>query len=757
MNLEPYYLFLIIIQLSNTCVRKRFSSPCLLKMLYPDYIQHRKPEIHLPYPKCIKSFLFNFYEICESESDPRTGAKCKQCEKSVYMIRGVDVCSSYTFGLVTHLKKHPDQWQEYLDLLKESITPDTKTPRQHYQARTRCNFSTDKEESSRKLKISQTNFNLNKKNCAGVFYTQRDIEILKNQVGYEYQNAKILQYIHSFTNQNLSIFDLIGTKHPGARLDRSYKLTRILVDNDGDIILDLERLLCEHICFFDPEKYDECPNEQDHRGNIAIFSENEYQQKFDGFETEIEKYPEFQFCKSFDYELLENTERIEHDRAAICEMNRLLKILLSLIVVQKKKIDKKVDDLLNTGIDNDNLRKPNLGLQQWGPKVTILDNSSEEDSTTFIPESEFSTFQHIKLSDCPAYTDNSKKASNTPHFVNGKAYYPCNTGSCLKACVCKPCQNPSKYSSSDSFKCSQHSIDHPEMFDDTEDVSISRRQFIDGRTKQPIFKRPELDSFLCPRKIKLAQMKKDCKDCQIVYNDHKKHHHILHEACTICSHLIQSSKISFKVTCYLCFKIFKNKYKLAEHMKTHDPDNAYSCKVCDKSFTNKHNYETHIKTIHSKVRKTFRCDICHDVFSNISNLTRHKMDKHSEEDKEFKCDWCESTFKRKDTLLRHERTIHGKRRTEALIPGVNKRNEPYQCSKCEYAFKDKNTLIRHIESVHQKLSFRCNLCPKVFTRNDKLQTHMKTHGATCPKIICEVCRQEFSSNIELCAHRKETH
>ena len=108
-------------------------------------------------------------------------------------------------------------------------------------------------------------------------------------------------------------------------------------------------------------------------------------------------------------------------------------------------------------------------------------------------------------------------------------------------------------------------------------------------------------------------------------------------------------------------------------------------------------------------------------------------------------------------MLRHERTIHGNRRTEALIPGVNKKNDPYQCSKCKYAFKDKNTLIRHIESVHQNLTFRCNLCPKVFTRNDKLQTHMKTHTVTRPKIICEICRQEFSTKIELRSHRIETH
>ena len=134
----------------------------------------------------------------------------------------------------------------------------------------------------------------------------------------------------------------------------------------------------------------------------------------------------------------------------------------------------------------------------------------------------FLPFSIIDVSECPSYTDNSKKANNKPHFDNGKAYSPCNTWSCLKECVCEPCQDPVKYSQSNSFKCPQHPIDHPEMYDESEDLAINRRQFVDNGTKQPIFKRPAADSFLCPPPIKLAQMKKNCKMCKIVFDDHKK-------------------------------------------------------------------------------------------------------------------------------------------------------------------------------------------------------------------------------------------
>ena len=115
------------------------------------------------------------------------------------------------------------------------------------------------------------------------------------------------------------------------------------------------------------------------------------------------------------------------------------------------------------------------------------------------------------------------------------------------------------------------------------------------------------------------------------------------------------------------------------------------------------------------------------------------------------------TFKRKDTLLRHERTIHGEVRAEALLPGVNNRNEPYKCFKCKSEFKDKNTLIRHMESIHENVSFECDLCQQIFTRKDNLQVHMRTHANKRPKIICEVCRQEFTSKPELRAHRINIH
>ena len=138
----------------------------------------------------------------------------------------------------------------------------------------------------------------------------------------------------------MALIELIGEKHRNAELRKSYKKSKFLVDNQGDITKDFEKLFCPNICFFDPELFDDCPEE--HKGDLNIFGDEEYQARFEGFKKEIEKYPEFQFNKSFNIEVFKEVTMVEKDRTAVREMNRLLKIILSLLIVYKQKIDEKI-------------------------------------------------------------------------------------------------------------------------------------------------------------------------------------------------------------------------------------------------------------------------------------------------------------------------------------------------------------------------------------------------------------------------------
>ena len=165
----------------------------------------------------------------------------------------------------------------------------------------------------------------------------------------------------------------------------------------------------------------------------------------------------------------------------------------------------------NVGIDESNLRKPYFGSQQWGPVYKNIDIADEEDSSRLYLDQQFSSFEHMHREDCPSWTDPTVERGKKPHFNNGRAFYSCSSGSCLKGCPCIPCTNQDMYQELNSFKCPDHNPDHPEMFDKDEHLAISRRKFFHHNSKQPIFDRPRAHKDLCPPKVKLAGMMKKCK------------------------------------------------------------------------------------------------------------------------------------------------------------------------------------------------------------------------------------------------------
>ena len=76
-------------------------------------------QINLPYPKSVKSIIYEFYEILETDEDSRCQAKCKQCGEIVLIIKGSHVTSSYTSGLTSHIRNRPETFEEFLDKLKK--------------------------------------------------------------------------------------------------------------------------------------------------------------------------------------------------------------------------------------------------------------------------------------------------------------------------------------------------------------------------------------------------------------------------------------------------------------------------------------------------------------------------------------------------------------------------------------------------------------------------------------------------------------
>ena len=93
-------------------------------------------------------------------------------------------------------------------------------------------------------------------------------------------------------------------------------------------------------------------------------------------------------------------------------------------------------------------------------------------------------------------------------------------GGCRKLCECNICN----FSGDEITECQDHYPDHPERFDEDEDIVIKRRIFF-RENKRIRFERPYQNSFWRPKDVKLAGMKKNCDFCQKVVFDHSRNHH----------------------------------------------------------------------------------------------------------------------------------------------------------------------------------------------------------------------------------------
>jgi hypothetical protein len=714
---------------------------------YPDYFKFRAPEINLPFRK--PTLILSYFDIHGEEHNLKKTASCKVCEKTINIVCGRSVNSSYTFALTFHLKKHRIQWINFLDNLAKQIVPDNMTKYEHFK-RMEAPKSYSKEESNKRFDEFKLCNNILEENIAGVSYMFRDREFLQNSFHkyIEGHNAQMLEYLFQFSNRNLSLFDLMGTKHPNANLQENYKKSKCLIDNQKQIMIDFQRLLCENVCFHDPELYEHCPNT--HTGDIAIFADRNYHNTFENFDDEIEKYTEFQFNKSFDHEHLKSVKTVENDRVAKVEMNRFLKIIITMFKIRRCHIREKSNQILSRSKAETGLIKPPLAINMWGPKYSDVTVPDELDHGKIYPEEMYSTFQHEKNEDCPAFKDKSKAVNDKPSMKDNKVKYPCNVGGCGKDCECDPCTD------SGPLLCPNHHPDHPQMFDPEEDLSVSRRMFVDPRTKQSIYKRPLAHPSLHPPTLLLAGLKKRCKICRRNMKNHLRFHYTLHrEVCDICNHMDFVSKNSFDLICYVCMKKFENKYRLEDHMNIHNQENPYFCKSCDKGYTTKYTYERHVLQNHEDNTESYVCGECNESYTLETNLKRHINEKHTPNENHYRCGICKTSFNRKDNMLQHQRIQHNFDVKKVTLPGINDEQLKDGCPFCDKNFKTKFTLNRHLETVHMQnsdVTFECKICKKVFRRKDKLQKHEKTHLEIKVEMSCEVCDRKFQSRDGLNAH-----
>ncbi|WAR16728.1 ZN629-like protein [Mya arenaria] len=209
------------------------------------------------------------------------------------------------------------------------------------------------------------------------------------------------------------------------------------------------------------------------------------------------------------------------------------------------------------------------------------------------------------------------------------------------------------------------------------------------------------------------------------------------------------------ISCDVCGKVFTRRYRLTDHMRSHDGIKKFRCIECGKLFTRNDHVLRHMQKKHFDV-EVFTCDVCSDTFRSIneivSHLAKHLQDdaltedallsRFSEKYKErsfaevkadggrvYGCKICAKTYN-KPYRLRDHLDVHLGIKTD--------------CPECGESFSNKKTMSKHYSNIHAKSE---NVCTKTFATKYRRDHHFQVVHEGKKKlvksVICDVCGLSF--------------
>lgn len=137
---------------------------------------------------------------------------------------------------------------------------------------------------------------------------------------------------------------------------------------------------------------------------------------------------------------------------------------------------------------------------------------------------------------------------------------------------------------------------------------------------------------------------------------------------------------------------------------------------------------------------------------------------------EHKCTQCSKVFPSVGSLRSHM-NFHKYMEEQPKDP-PDEQPKPlgkYSCGKCSSTFKNAILLTKHVTLHDKKDALECKVCRKVFSDNNQLTAHRKSHAkdnmfqstqisprkrSNIPSFKCLVCNKTFSSSVLLEAHGK---
>lgn len=244
-------------------------------------------------------------------------------------------------------------------------------------------------------------------------------------------------------------------------------------------------------------------------------------------------------------------------------------------------------------------------------------------------------------------------------------------------------------------------------------------------------------------------------------------------------------------TCAYCFKTFKGKHSLLDHIQANhseDMRDVAKCHVCNKRYTNNRNLKRHVEMFHGE-KSEFKCELCPKVYTSNQSLRRHNRTRHSsncqtkqvranrprfDSDSDytaqfyskFHCESCNRYFKEEYFLRQHIKNEHSFKtfykycreyllKQEALKPLCE--NKLQYCEYCDYIASNQFDLKEHTKNEHNKdqATPTCHVCFKQFYNQQDLNDHKRVcippsnvnSCSHCDKLFTDMSSLEFHTRI----------
>ncbi|XP_077869569.1 uncharacterized protein LOC102808155 [Saccoglossus kowalevskii] len=191
------------------------------------------------------------------------------------------------------------------------------------------------------------------------------------------------------------------------------------------------------------------------------------------------------------------------------------------------------------------------------------------------------------------------------------------------------------------------------------------------------------------------------------------------------------------IKCQHCEKLFRDKWHLERHERSHTGEKPYICDECGKMFSSQSHYREH--KIRHNGKKEFICDKCGRGFNFAPDLRDHEDRVHIA-GKCHACQFCKMAFTQDIQLKFHEETH------------IEENQKDHVCS-CGSKFMYPETYASHNRKVHGALLFICAICNTGLQTSPGLKGHLKSHEAPDEKFHCDQCGKIYQSLLGLKWHQ----